>query len=166
MVASDDTRHWADACRLFREWKDDGRTAALRRQIAGSRQQAEAPTHTSWWQHVHLDALWPMTQSGSHVYGVVGTHATVDVAGRLEVFVAPGAMVLTMPSERGSRDWRIATDWGIGYRLADFSFPGVDREASLHLNLVTAWVFAGPANAIPNRINLVGFSVTFNPPAR
>ncbi len=161
MVAVDETGLWADACRLLADWKDDALTAQIRQDIAEARQQREAPTNTRWWQHVHLDALWPMTQSGSRVYGIVGTHATVDVAGRLEVFIAPGAMVLTVPTGRGTRDWKVATDWGVTYRLADFTFPGSHRQGSLHLNLVTAWIFGGPSNVVPSNISLAGFSFTF-----
>src|SRR6185503_14105 len=110
-VAVDDTGLWADACRLLTDWKDDEVTAEIRRQIAESRAQREAPTKTMWWQHVHVDALWPMTQWGSNVYGIVGTHVTVEVAGRFQVFVTPGAMLLSVPDETGGRDWRMATDW-------------------------------------------------------
>ena len=155
---------WADACRLLTDWKDDALTAQIRRQITESRAQREAPTKTMWWHHVHLDTLWPMTQWGASVYGIVGTHATVDVAGRFQVFVTPGMMLLNVAGERGARDWRVATDWGVAYRLLDFKFPGAQHRAQLHVNLVTAWVFSGPNSLVAKRINLAGFSFTFKPP--
>ena len=164
-IAIDDTGPLADACRLLTDWKDDALTAQLRREITESRAQKEAPTKSIWWQRVHADLLWPMTQWGASVYGIVGTHVAVEVAGRLEVFVAPGAMLMNVRGERGGRDWKVATDWGIAYRLADFRVPGTRRHAQIHVNLVTAWVFADPKSLVSNRINLAGFSFTFKQPA-
>src|SRR4029077_7766695 len=85
-----------DGCRALRVWNDDETTAQLRGQLASARTQKEAPRNTVWWEHVHLDALWPMAQTGSSVFGVLGVHATVDVAGRFQVFVAPGAILLNV----------------------------------------------------------------------
>ena len=151
----------ARACRLLADWNDDDGAAELRRQIASTRTQREAPKKTIWWEHVHFDALWPMTQWNGSVFGVLGVHATVDVAGRFQVFAAPGAILLNLPNGRHSREWRPATDWGVAYRCFDFTFPGTTRRASLHLNLAKAWMFGGPANAVNTSIDLAGFSVTF-----
>jgi hypothetical protein len=150
----------ADACRLLNDWNDNDASVELRRQMAASRTQRETVKKTVWWEHVHLDALWPMTQVRSSVFGVLGTHATVEVAGRFQVFVAPGAILLNLPNDRGSREWRPATDYGIAYRCFDFTLPGSDRRASLHINLAKAWILAGPSNVFPSSINLAGFSVT------
>jgi hypothetical protein len=150
----------ADACRLLAEWKDDESTGELRREIRRAQAQHEAPTRDAWWQHLHLDALWAMPQSSAAVFGVLGMHATVEVAGRLQIFIAPGAIVLNLPNGT-SREWQPATDWGIAYRIGDFTFPGTNRRASLHLNLTRAWVLGGPANLVESSIDLAGFSVTF-----
>jgi hypothetical protein len=151
----------ADGCRALRVWNDDETTAQLRGQLASARTQKEAPRNTVWWEHVHLDALWPMAQTGSSVFGVLGVHATVDVAGRFQVFVAPGAILLNVPTDDNRREWRPATDYGIAYRCFDFRFPGVDRPATLHFNFAKAWVMAGPSNVIRSSITLAGFSMTF-----
>ena len=149
------------ACRSFIEWQDDAVVAQLRRQTATTRAQKEAPTKSLWWEHIHLDGLWPMAQWNSGVIGVLGMHATVDMVGRLQVFVAPGAIVLNLPNGRGSREWKPATDWGIAYRIVDFTFPGSGRRASLHLNLAKAWVLNDAAGAFPGTVDLAGFSLTF-----
>jgi len=151
----------ADGCRALQAWNDDPTTAQVRGQMATARTQKEAPTKTVWWEHVHLDALWPMAQTGSTVFGVLGVHATVDVAGRFQIFVAPGAILLNLPTEDGSREWRPATDYGIAYRFVDFRFPGLDRPATLHFNFAKAWMMAGPSNVVRSSITLAGFSVTF-----
>src|SRR6185295_19604134 len=150
-----------DACHVLAEWREDDTTAQLRGQMAAARTQHEAPTKTVWWEHLHLDAMWPMAQTGNSVFGVLGMHATVDVAGRFQVFVAPGAILLSLPNGDGSRELRPAVDWGIAYRCFDFTFPGVQRRASLNVNLARAWVMTGPTNIVNANIDLVGFSVTF-----
>src|SRR4051812_22650141 len=112
----------ARGCRALIAWNDDPTTAQVRGQLASTRTQKEAPTKTVWWEHVHLDAMWPMAQTGSSVFGVLGVHATIDVAGRFQVFVAPGAILLNLPTEDHQREWRPATDYGIAYRCFDFTF--------------------------------------------
>ncbi len=159
-VVFEDEEIVTTACRLWAEWNDDQLTAQARQQTASARKQHEAPTKTIWWEHIHLDGLWPMTQWSSSIYGVLGVHATVEVAGRFQVFVAPGAILLNLPNGHNAREWRPATDYGIAYRLFDFTMPGVGRRASLHLNLAKAWVLAGPANVVQTSVDLAGFSVT------
>jgi hypothetical protein len=163
-VVFQDNEIVANACRLWADWNDDQRAAQVRQQTASARTQHEAPTKTIWWEHVHLDALWPMTQWSGSVYGVLGVHATIDVAGRFQVFAAPGAILLNLPKGKSDREWRPATDYGIAYRLFDFTMPGTDRRASLHLNLAKAWVFAGPGNVMQSSLDLAGFSVTLKKP--
>jgi hypothetical protein len=150
----------SEACRLWAEFDDDASVVQSRRNAAAARAQKEAPTKTVWWEHLHIDAGWPMTEWRGSVFGVLGIHATVEVAGRFQVFVAPGAIMLNLPTDNGSREWRPATDWGIAYRCFDFTFPGTGRRASLHVNLARAWLMGGPANAFKSSVDLAGFSVT------
>jgi hypothetical protein len=150
----------AHACRLLSEWKDDDDVARLRQETTNARMQREEVHKTVWWEHVHLDALWPMTQLHGSVFGVVGMHATIEVAGRFQIFVAPGAILLNLPKGQSEREWRPATDWGIAWRMADFTMPGTDRRASLHLNLAKAWLLGGPGGFTNTSIDLAGFSVT------
>jgi len=157
----DDEGLLPSACRLLAEWNEDATAVRMRGQVAAARAQQEAPTKTVWWEHVHLDALWPMAQTGNSVFGVLGVHATVDIAGRFQVFVAPGAILLSLPNGPDSRELRPAMDWGIAYRCVDFTFPGIERRASLHINLARAWVMSGPTSIVRANVDLVGFSLTF-----
>jgi hypothetical protein len=150
----------AEACRLLAESKYDDVTAQVRQQAAAARAQREEEHHSVWWEHVHFDALWPMTQVGSSVFGVVGMHATIEVAGRFQIFVAPGAILLNLPKDGSSREWRPATDWGIAYRLFDFTMPATERRATAHFNFAKAWLLGGPANLANTNVNLAGFSIT------
>jgi hypothetical protein len=127
-----------------------------------ARTQSEAPTKTVWWEHVHLDAFWPMMSSESSVFGVVGAHVTVEIHGRFQVFVTPGVMLLNVPTERGTRAWKPATDWGVAYRLFDFRMPFNDRPASVHVNFVRAWMMNDVERfSFKSHVDLAGFSVTF-----
>lgn len=149
-----------DACGLLVEWAEDYASAQLRLERTTTQAQDEIEVRSKWWERVHVDLFWPMTQLRSTVFGVVGMHATMEVGGRLQVFVAPGVMLINVPTERGTREWKPATDWGFSYRMFDFRFPGTDRLATMHVNVAKAWVFAGPNNLFKTNVDLAGFSMT------
>jgi hypothetical protein len=151
----------ADACTLLAEWREDPSATRVRQAQVAVKTQTEEPTKTIWWEHVHLDVLWPATQWRSSTYGVIGTHVSTNVYGRLHVFLAPGAMFLNVPARNGTRVWKLATNYGIGYGLFDFNFPG-NRRATLHLNLAKAWLLSDTADLVTRRsVDFIGFSMTF-----
>jgi hypothetical protein len=151
------------ACALLTEWSEDRSATESRAARLAAVTQREAPTNSVWWNHVHLDMLWPATQWRSSVYGVVGTHATVSVQGRLQVFIAPGAMFMNLPSRDGTRVWKLATSYGIGYRLFDFEMFG--SKATMHLNLAKAWLLSDPTDVVGGRsTDFAGLSLTFAKP--
>jgi hypothetical protein len=150
-------------CTLLAEWGDD-RRAQMRQARAAAATQGEEPKKVVWWEHVHLDLLWPTTQWQSSTYGVVGTHVSATVRGRLQVFLAPGAMFLNVRTRNGARAWKIATNYGIGFALFDFNFPR-GRRATLHVNLAKAWLMSDAADMVSRRsLDFVGFSMTFKRP--
>jgi hypothetical protein len=152
----------ADGCRDWRQWSAAGEAAdVVAQQTAQSRSQHEAPSKTAWWEHVHLDAIWPMTQAGSSTIGIAGMHTTVHVTDRFQVFLAPGAMFMRVPSVTGEMTWSGAADWGFSYRLIDFRMPLMQRASTLHINLVRVWLLGQHAVESPGEIYLAGFSVTF-----
>jgi hypothetical protein len=152
---------FAVGCRLLTDWRDDYATAVIKKRILEERARREAPTKTKWWNHIHVDTLW-LTPQFPASYGIIGIHATLKVAGRLQLFVAPGAMLLTMPAPDGTREWKPATDLGFSYRLYDFKFPGHQRTATLHLNLAKAWVVGKQGSLVDTSIDLAGLSFSFN----
>jgi len=159
----DDTDLLASACGLLAEYQEDRGTAQTRQARAVAQAQQEDPENTIWWQHVHMDVLWPALQWRASVYGVVGMHVAMTVHGRLQTFLGPGAMLLNLPARNGARVWKVATNYGIGYRLFDFKFPG-DRNASLHVNIAKAWLLSDVADVASGRtMDFAGFSITFNP---
>lgn len=151
----------AGACTLLREWQDGAIASRLRAASAGAIAQQEDDSTTTWWEHLHVDVLWPAMQWRTSTYGVIGMHAATTVRGRIQAFVAPGMMLLNLPSRTGSRTWKVAANYGIGYRLFDFVFPG-GRLASLHVNAARAWVISDVTDVISGRtVDFAGFSVTF-----
>jgi hypothetical protein len=149
------------ACALLAEWNEDVVTAQQRQARAAATAKKEDTSKTIWWEHVHMDVLWPATQWQTSVYGVVGMHTTTTVRGRLQVFIAPGVMLLNLPTRNGTRGWKIAANYGIGYRLFDFRFLR-GRQAVLHVNLARAWIVSDSSDLVTGkRMDFAGFSLTF-----
>ncbi len=148
------TEQFVRPCELLAVWRDDpgakSRHAALVALI-----QKEAPEKTIWWQHLHIDGLWSTTQSNVSALGLFGMHMTVTVVGRVQVFVAPGIMLVSVPTLYKTREVVPAADWGVSYRLFNVG------SSTVHLNLVHAWMLQ--AAAINANTTLAGLSVTFRP---
>jgi hypothetical protein len=149
------------ACVLLEEWRQDNLTLKTRAAQNASLQKTEAPPKTIWWEHLHVDLLWPATELNHNIYGVIGMHTAMTVKGRVQLFLAPGVMLLNLPAIDGTRVWKVAANYGIGYRLFDFTFPG-NRRASLHVNIAKSYLLLEPRDAIVSRsVDFAGFSVSF-----
>jgi hypothetical protein len=157
----DDADPLSSACALLAEWRKDSPNHPVRSTPVVAAAHQEDDRKTIWWEHLHADVLWPAMQWQASVYGVVGMHVATTVRGRFQVFIAPGAMLLNVPARNGTRVWKIAANYGIGYRLFDFTFPG-NRPAALHVNLAKAWLLSDVKDAVTGRsTDFVGFSVSF-----
>jgi hypothetical protein len=157
----DETDPLRPACVLLREWNEDFTVVRLRQVTATANNQNEQDTRTTFWQQLHVDVLWPAMQWRSSTYGVIGMHLATTVKGRFQVFIAPGAMLLNLPARNGTRAWKFAANYGIGYRLFEFAFPG-NRVAVLHANAARAWVMSDITDVVTERtIDFAGFSLTF-----
>jgi hypothetical protein len=151
----------ATACEQLAVWRDDEGTAKVRQAQVAAVTQREAPEKKIWWENVHVDLLWPAVQWQNSIYGVAGMHFSTTVAGRFQVFTAPGAMLMSVPSRNGTRVWKVAANYGVGYKLFDFTLPG-NRPAELHLNLAKSWLLSDTADLITGRtVDFAGFSITF-----
>jgi hypothetical protein len=149
------------ACALLAAWREPDTPAQnLQRRITAVAGQEREP-NTAWWEHIHLDLFWPAVQWQNNIYGVVGMHVATQVAGRFQVFTAPGVILLNLPARNGTRVWKVAGNYGIGYRLFDFRFPG-GRPAELHVNLAKTYIFADTTDVVAGKTtDFIGFSVTF-----
>ena len=158
--SDDDSDLLLRACQLLVEWREDYATAQTR--AARDLARIENPAKKVWWEHVHMDLMWPAIQWQSSTYAVVGMHTATTIKGRLQIFLTPGAMLLNLPTHYGNRTWKFATNYGVGWHLFHFTFPG-RRPASLHVNLAKAWVLSDVSDvATGQTLDFVGFSVTFN----
>jgi hypothetical protein len=146
----DDNDSLAPACALLDEWRQDNVTLKTNSAYTAAVQKTEDEPRIIWWEHVHVDLLWPATEVGTSVYGVIGVHTAATVKGRLQVFLAPGVMLLNVPTVDGTRVWKVAANYGIGYRLFDFTFPG-KRRASLHVNVAKSWLVSDARDLIVSR---------------
>lgn len=116
---------------------------------------------TRFWERVHLDGLWAVTQTGSRIYGLIGMHVTPVAVGRVQFFGPPGIILLSVPGEEG-RVTRLAYTWGVSVELFEFKLPGTQRRARAHVNLTKAWTFGGDSNVLAARsgLDVAGLSIT------
>ena len=148
------------ACQLLEQWREDNLTAKTRAAQGAVVQKSEAAAKTMWWEYLHVDLLWPATELRNSVYGVVGMHTAMTLKGRVQLFLSPGVMLLNLPSVDGTRVWKVAANYGIGYRLFDFTLAG--KRASLHVNAAKSYLLQEPRDAIVSRsLDFAGFSVSF-----
>jgi hypothetical protein len=151
-----------EGCRAWQQWaSNDSGEELLAQTIVQARLSQEAPRHTQWWERVHLDALWPMTQSNSSAFGVAGMHTTFHVTKRFQVFMTPGVILMRVPVVDGGQTWSAATDWGFSYSLTDFTLPGLRRPTTLHFNIARVWILSATGQTTPGEIYLAGLSLSF-----
>lgn len=116
---------------------------------------------TRFWERIHLDGLWAVTQTGSRIYGLVGMHVTPVSVGRVQFFGPPGIILLSVPSEEG-RVTKIAYTWGVSVELFEFRLPGTQQRAKAHVNVTKAWTLGGDSNVMAARsgLDVAGLSIT------
>lgn len=163
---SDESRILTEGCRAWREWERGNLSVLVDEQVVQTRSHLESPEKSVWWQHVHVDALWPLTQAGGNAFGVAGMHATIPVTHRMQVFIAPGMILMRLPSGNRGQRWSAATDWGFSYRMFDFKMPALGRPSTLHFNIARVWLLDSAGVPGQRGLYLAGFSVTFKPRPR
>lgn len=142
-------------CALLTTWREDPIVTKQRRTSGAALAQIENPKNSIWWQHIHVDGVYSSTQSNVSAFGLFGAHVSLDVAGRLQTFLAPGILLVSVPTLNGSREMYPATDFGISYRLFDVG------RSTVHFNMVQAWVLGNQPNLLNGKLLLAGFSVSF-----
>jgi hypothetical protein len=155
----EDDAEFAKPCLMLADWRDDPFLIKSRHAANAALKQQEAPKNSVWWRNLHLDGLWSTTQSNIAALGLFGTHLTVSVEGRLQVFLTPGILLVSVPTFYGSRVLSPATDWGLTYRLFNVG------RGTVHFNLVHAWILGGSAEEqiAGSHLTLAGFSLTRRP---
>jgi hypothetical protein len=151
-----------EACRILARW-DGIAPLILQSRHVGGLTTTDVVAKTSFLQRVHLTAGWvPAQLPAPKVFLVAGMQVGIVEVGRATL-PAVGVGVMAVADGDGGYEWKPATVIGIGYRLASFGFPWVNREANLHINVARATIHGAsklPVNLDPSQ-NLIGFSLTF-----
>ncbi len=152
-----------DACALLREIREGAQLTKTREAIDTRRQQKEAPTHTRWYEKVHIGGGWPIVSDLKQArYGaLLETHVSIVDVGRFEINL-PGIMFLSVPDRNGKRVIKQATHIGVSLKLKTFTFPGYKQKFLAHLNFSKAKVMEGWSKgfAADDGISLMGLSFT------
>lgn len=152
----------AEACRILARWDGISQLILQQKHLGGLTATDVAP-RSSFLQRIHVSGGWvPAQLPAPQVYLVAGLQVGIVEVGRATL-PAVGVGLMAVADGNGGYEWKPATVIGIGYRLASFGFPWVNREANLHLNIARATIHGARGLAVgfdPSQ-NLVGFSLTF-----
>lgn len=152
----------AEACRILEHWDGLSQLIVTRKDLGGLT-ATDTVVKSSFLQRVHLTGGWvPAQLPAPKIYLAVGMQVGVVEIGRATL-PAVGMGVMAMANGDGGYDWKPATIVGIGYRIASFPFPGVRREAGLHINVARITIHGVrnlPVGVDPSQ-TFVGFSLTF-----
>ena len=152
-----------EACQILANWNDLNLHLLSRGHLAGV-SSTDVPVKSSFLQRVHLSGGWvPAQLPAPKVYLVAGMQVGIVEVGRATL-PAVGVGLMALSDGTGGYEWKPATVIGIGYRLASFPFPGIKRQANLHIYIARVTIHGArtmPIGLDPSQ-NLVGFSLTFN----
>jgi hypothetical protein len=152
-----------EACRILAHWDDLTHLILQQRNLGGFIATTDVQPKTSFLHRIHLSGGWvPAQLPAPNVYLVAGLQVGIVELGRATL-PAVGVGLMAVADGEGGYEWKPATVIGIGYRLASFGFPWVNREANLHINIARATIHGAqsmPVGFDPSQ-NLVGFSLTF-----
>lgn len=127
------------ACRLQADPRAPASIPAI---VQAARNDAEKPAkYSRFLTRIHLDGLWATTSTGRS-YGLIGSHLSLVDVGRVQVFGPPGVLVLSVPSDNGSRRLELGYTWGLSIRLSDVRLFG-DKDMSLFMNVSKVWLSGG-----------------------
>jgi hypothetical protein len=153
-----------EACEILAHWSDIGELLVSHRHLGGLA-KTDVQHKTSFLQRVHLTGGWvPAQLPAPKVYLVAGMQVGIVELGRATL-PAVGVGLIAMSDGTGGYEWKPATVIGIGYRLWSFPFPGIKREAHLHINVARVTIHGVqniPVGGLDPSQNLVGFSLTFS----
>ena len=92
-------------------------------------------------------------------YGLVGVHVTLpEIAKRVQIYLPPGFLLLSVPDGRGGRLFQPAATFGVSIKAFAFEFPQ-NRSGTACFNLAKAYVVNRASSVDTNgTVDLVGFS--------
>jgi hypothetical protein len=151
-----------DACHLLAYYQSDfTRDPSAQQRLLTQKQNEEDP-HSSFWKHVHLDAGWGSLDYRMKTYGLVGVHVTLpELAKRVQIYLPPGFLLLSMPDGFGGRTLQPAATIGVSIKMFQFAFPQ-QKAGSAYFNIAKAYVIGRAAPSGSNAaVDLVGLSFSW-----
>jgi hypothetical protein len=151
-----------DACDLLAYSRSNFTIDPRTQQALLTQKQNEQDPRSSFWKHLHLDAGWGSPDYRMRTYGVVGVHVTLpEIAQRVQVFLPPGFLLLSVPDGRGGREFQPAATIGVSIRMFNFEFPQ-SSPGTAHFNVAKAYFISQSSAMDANRsVDLVGLSFSW-----
>ena len=151
----------AESCDLLSYYLSDFTADPVAQQTLITQKQNEQDPHSSFWKHVHLDAAWTSLDYRTHSYGVVGVHVTLpEIARRVQIFLPPGFLLLSIPDGAGGREFQPAATIGVSIKMFRFDFPQ-GKQGMAYFNLAKAYLInRGSMTANPS-VDLLGLSFSW-----
>jgi hypothetical protein len=151
-----------EACNLLSYYKSDFTLDPAVLQALYAQKQSEKEPRSSFWKHLHLDGGWTSLDYRMHTYGLVGMHVTLpEIARRIQIYLPPGILLLSMPDGNGGRAFQPAATVGVSIKMFAFEFPK-GKEGMAHFNLAKAYVVGRSSPTDTNKsVDLVGLSFTW-----
>jgi hypothetical protein len=89
-------------------------------------------------------------------------HVTLpEIARRIQIYLPPGIILLSMPDGNGGREFQPAATVGISIKMFAFEFPK-NKEGMAHFNMAKAYVVGRKSPTNTNEsVDLVGLSFTW-----
>lgn len=153
----------AEGCDWLSYYRSNFTVDPTTQQALQTQKQNEQDPHSAFWKHVHLDAGWTSMDPRYHTYGLVGMHLTLpELAKRIQIFIPPGFLLLSMPDGHGGREFQPAATIGVSIKMFRFEFPG-NSPGTAYFNLAKAYVIsqASPAPGTKGQVDLVGMSFSW-----
>lgn len=146
------------ACELYadlRNYLDHGRRSRI---LAARLLQDQPAPKTKFWERFQIDLMHAHAEIGySNIWGLVGLHYSIPVPGakRLEIYPAPGLMLLNLPNVSSQWNLTPAFTWGFGFRCCEI--PLGEKKLVVFLNISRVW----NASDTSQVVNLAGLSVSW-----
>lgn len=152
----------ADGCEALIAYRSNFTVDPRQQQLLQARKQNELDPHSSFWKHLHLDLGWGSLDYRMQTYGLVGVHVTLpEIAKRVQIFLPPGFLLVSVPDGRGGREIQPAATIGVSIKMFQFQFPR-DKPGMAYFNVAKAYFFnhATPMNT-QSTVDLVGLSFSW-----
>ena len=171
-----DLRQWTDDVRAYQRWYEQNRNRVAYNIFGFAAGRREIPAVPEWLPDKcdllgYLEAR-PVGELSagcdllayyrSHAYGLVGVHVTLpELAKRVQIYLPPGFLLLSIPDGVGGREFKPAATIGVSIKMFRFVFPQ-GKDGTAYFNLAKAYVI-NHASSMDMRadVDLIGLSFSW-----